>query len=512
MGDPGKFAATMVDIARETLGESESIEDRLHSLYQEAGQQIQGMPEEQQEALFQGLAKSVLAMDPEHRDKFIAAKLYAGMDADQVREQSELEDAAEGPSGEPLSHPHISEDLHEIVTGRFSRQWTVHQIAALLKRSASKKTAPPVPAVDPTQIEAVPISEELHAIAKELAEYSPEEMDTLKTISEVGMEQDIIEASVRTMIFLITLVKRPGRPEAMEKTVSRFSSIVRQLEESLAYLLKGNDYELATIIVRALHLPVDPLFRPRLLESVKKASSRDIISTVVTHMRSNQKGSPEYLAAYSYLQVLDQEATPVLLDILSVEKDRAIRKYLVEILKDLGRKQVSLIGRHLSDDRWYVVRNIVNILGESRSEEALPFLEKVTDHNQLQIRQEVVKGLLSIGGKKAALLLTRFIQDENIAVQIAAVRALALVHGAGKSESQKLTQFLTDRPVKKKENELTIEVIKTLERIGDLETVEYLRKRYARIKWWRSRRPQEEVRSVALAAIEGIQRRRDDVG
>ena len=65
-------------------------------------------------------------------------------------------------------------------------------------------------------------------------------------------------------------MKRPGRPEALEKTVNRFSSVVSQLEDSLAYLLKGNDYDLATIIVRALHLPVDPLFKPRLIEAIQK--------------------------------------------------------------------------------------------------------------------------------------------------------------------------------------------------------------------------------------------------
>lgn len=509
--DPGKFAKTMVGIACETLGENETVEDRLHTLYQEAGQQIQDMPQEQQDALFQGLAKSVLAMDPEHRDKFITAKLYAGMDAEHIREQSAQAEAAEGPSEKPMPHAQIPEDLHEIVTGRFSKQWTVHQIAELLKRLASKKIEAPAPAVDPARIEAVPISEDLYAIARELAEYSPEEMEKLKTISEVGMEPDIIEASVRTLIFLMALVKLPGLPEAQEKTVNRFSSVVRQLEESLNYLLKGKDYDLATIIVRAFHLPVDPLFRPRLVEAVKKASSRDIISSVVTNMRSNQKGSSAYLAAYSYLQTLDQEATPVLLDILSVEKDRAIRKYLVDILKDMGKQQISMIARHLSDSRWYVVRNIVNILGDSGAEEAIPYLERVADHNQAQIRHEVIKGLISIGGKKAAVLLTRFLKDRDLDVQIAAVRALTVVQGAGRSEAQTLAEFLTDRPVRKKNNELTIESIKALEKIGDQETADFL-KRYTRIKWWKSRKPQEELRTVAVAAIESIGRRHDDVG
>ena len=507
--DPGKFAATMVNIARETLGENETIEDRLHTLYQEAGQQIQDQHPDQKEALFQGLAKSVLAMDPEHRDKFITTKLYAGLDGDQVREQSE---EAEDLPGSSPSHAHVPEELHEVVTGRFSKQWTVQQVSELLKKSAAKKIEPPAPAVHPSQIEISPISGDMRVLAHELAEYSPDEMETLKTISEVGMESDSIEATVRTLIFLITLVKNPDQKTSPEKALNRFSGIVRQLEDNLNYLINIKDYDLATIIVRALHLPVDPAFKPRLIEAIKKASFRDVINKVVADMRSNRKGSPEYLAAYSYLSTLDREATSALLDILAMEKDRAIRKYLVEILKELGKQQISMIGRHLSDSRWYVVRNIVNILGDSKSEEALPFLEKVMDHEQLQIRQEVIKGILNIGGKKAAVLLTRFIQDKDIEVQIAAVRALAVVPGAGRSESQRLTEFLTDRPVKKKENELTIEVIKTLEKTGDLETAEFLRKRYSRIKWWKSRKTQEEVRSVALAAIEGIQRRRGDAG
>ena len=211
-------------------------------------------------------------------------------------------------------------------------------------------------------------------------------------------------------------------------------------------------------------------------------------------MRSIQKASPEYLSAYSYLQVLDQEATPVLLDILAVEKDRAIRKYLVEILKDLGRKQISLIARHLSDRRWQVVRNIVTILGDSKAEEAISYLERVAVHKQVQIRQEVIKGLVSIGGKKAAVLLTRFLKDHDPDVQIAAARAIAVVQGAGLTEAQTMTDFLMDRPVNKKENELTIEVIKALEKIGDRETADFL-KRYIRIRWWKSRKPQEELRT-----------------
>lgn len=509
--DPVKFGASMLDMARQTAGAQETVEDRLHSLYQDAGRQILEQHGEDSEALFDGLAKSVLAMDPEHRDKFIASKLYAEMDSEQVREQKVGEARAEEDPAHSEEHTHIPDELHEIVTGRYSKKWTVPQIAALLKKSSLKHPEMPAPAIHPSAVTAAPITEDLYQIALDLTEYTPEEMEALKVISEVGMESDIIEATVRTLMFLIPLVKNPHRALSPEKELGHFSSLIRHLEEMLVYLLKNKDYPLATLIVRSYHLPADTVFKQRMVEAVKKASSREIIAAVVTDMRMNKKGSPEYLAAYSYLSVLDREATPVLLDILAVEKDRAIRRYLVDILKELGKKQISLIARHLNDSRWYVVRNIVNILGDSGSEDALPFLEKMTDHKQMQIRQEVIKGLLTIGGKKASVLLTRFIKDREEEVQLAAIRGLGIIHGAGQSEAQTLTDFLEGRPIKKKENELTREIFKTLGKIGFPETTEFL-KRYTKIKWWRSRKPQEELRTAVAPAIEEIQRRHGNAG
>jgi hypothetical protein len=511
VNNPAMFGASMLDMARKSASENETVEDRLHALYQEAGRQILEQHGEDSEALFDGLAKSVLAMDPEHRDKFIASKLYAEMDAEQVREQSAGEAEAEKDHEHSATRTEIPDELHEIVTGRYSKKWTVQQIAALLKKSSLKQPEVPAKAIHPSDVIAAPLTEDLYQFALELTEYTPEEMEALKIISEVGMESDIIEATVRTLMFLIPLVKNPYGDLSTEKDLHHFSSLIRHLEEMLTYLLKNKDYPLAALVVRSYHLPVDPAFKPRMIEAVRKASSRNVITAVVTDMRMNKKGSPEYLAAYSYLAVLDREATTVLLDILSVEKDRTIRRYLVDILKELGRNQISMIGRHLNDSRWYVVRNIVNILGESKSDEALAYLEKVVNHKQVQIRQEVIKGLLNIGGKKAAVLLCRLIQDKDFEVQLAAIRGLGSIQGAGQSEAQALTEFLEDRPVRKKENDLTKEVFKVLGKIGSLETTDFL-KRYRKIKWWKSRMPQKELRTAVEPAIEEIQRRHGNVG
>jgi len=80
---------------------------------------------------------------------------------------------------------------------------------------------------------------------------------------------------------------------------------------------------------------------------------------------------------------------------------------------------------YLNDDRWYVVRNLIRILGtigdESVVETMLPFLS----HDNPKVRRESILSLLKIGSAKAFYSLTLALNDQDSAVQAMAVNALA---------------------------------------------------------------------------------------
>jgi HEAT repeat protein len=493
--DPEGYGTAMVELARNTVGENETVEDRLFSLYREAGKKIEEGPEEEREALFEGLAKSVLSLDAPLRNSMIAGNLYAELDADTVAEQG------------PDVLDELPGELHEIVTGRYSREWNIKQVATLIKRSSKKKAALPRPPVKPEDMLVVPIRPDLDAVAQKLVEYTAQEMEDLRTISESGMESDIIEAAVRTLIFLMTLVKDQTLRKSLDNEVRLFSGVVHQLEEMLAYLLKKKEYDLASIIIHALHMPVAAEFKPRLAEAIRKTASQTIISSMITELRSAAKGSSEYQAAYAYLSMMEREATEVMLELLAEEQDRKVRLFLVELLRTLGKNHVGLIAEQLNDGRWYVVRNTVRILSESKSEQAVSFLHKVSEHKNLQVRQEVARGLIMIGGKKASTLLSRYLKDKNTDMQLVAIRGLAEISGAGATEARELVNFLQDRRLTKKDNELTIDAITVIGKLGDQESTEFL-KRYTKLRWWKSRKLQTGLRTAALAATEEIQRRK----
>ncbi len=491
--DPESFGASMVEFARRTRAGHESLEDRLFTLYQQASHKISSDHAQDSEALFEGLAKSVLALEPLYRDSLIAGRLYGELDA-----ESDAEGDFAGQS--------IPNEAQEIRTGRFSHDWTSQQVAVLLKRTASKKITPPVPPPDPAAFPVAPIAPDLMGIARSLQDESPEYIEAMKTISSTGMESDIIEAAVRTLIAVIPLVKSSDRSGSTDKEKVLFSGIILQLEDLLGYLLKKNNYALATTIIDALRRPVAPEFQPRMQEALRKTATKISIKETITEMRKYVKGSPEYNSAYAYLVSLDRKAIEALLELLADEGDRAVRIYLLDLLKDFGKNQTTLLGDHLLDERWYVVRNVVSILGENKTDQALAMLRRAADHRNVKIRQEVIKALISIGGKKAANVLARFLRDQDPDIQLTAAHALADFPGAGAEEAKLLMEFLDERRLKKKDLGLTLAGIRALGSNGGGDAAFFLG-RYTRIRWWKPRKLQEELRKAAARSIEEITRR-----
>jgi len=501
MADPEGFGASMVELAKQTRADHESVEDRLYTLYQEAGQKIAKEHADQSDELFEGLAKSVLSLEPHFREGLVAGKLYANLDSELATEHvADIEGQ-------------LPNEFHEIQTGRFSNAWNVQEVATLLKRNSARKAAALAPTpMDRVAIAVTPIPPDfVSVIAKDMAEYTPGEMEELKAMSEAGTESAIIQAAVRTLINLIPLVKKPYQEAPGPKEIKLFSGIIRQLEDLLGYLQKKKDYDLAAVIIHAFHEPVEPAFKQRMGEAQKKLVTKPIIIGMVKDMRAHAPESEEYRSAYEYLKTLDRAATMLLLDLLAEEEDRSTRLFLITILKDLGKNQIALIGEQFADKRWYVVRNAVRIMGDTGTEQSIGFLYKIIDHKDIRIREEVMKALIHIGGKKAASLVGKFLKDTNVDMQGMALRSLGEFKGLGDAEAQQVVEFLEYRPLRQKEQKLTLEAIGVLGRIGGRESADFL-KRYGRIKWWKKRTLQAELRTASLQAIDEITGRQANAG
>ncbi len=488
--DPASFGKKALQISSGQGLSSQEQDDRLLEVYRQVGQQVLKKSYELRGPVFSSLAGSILSMDADQSARLVAGKLYPEADALLLTKE------AQSSSGQ------LPGDLHELVSARFSRSWTPPQVSSLLEKICSAEGAgkPAGPA-------GVPLPSGLAEAVRELAEYTPGELETLRTICESGGERDTLLATTGVLTHLLQSLSDGTRKESQQDSLSAIANLVSQLEDAHDRLVAVNDYAAAAQIIRAFRSVSAPLYRARLGEAIKRAAEQRRILALVARLRGLAPGAADAGVYLAYLSLLDREATPVLLELLSAEEDRTMRKLLVQILKDLGRNQLAFLGQKLSDERWYFVRNIVSILGESRREDAVAYLAGVARHKNFQIRQEVVRALITIGGGKAAELLVQFLADRDIDIRFMAIRGLGTLQSPSARGEQALIDFLKTRAWSRKGDfELRLEAIASLGRMGGTAARAALEK-LARPAWWRRGKQSREISAEAGRALAELERR-----
>jgi len=121
---------------------------------------------------------------------------------------------------------------------------------------------------------------------------------------------------------------------------------------------------------------------------------------------------------------------------------RPVRQLTLKILADLGKASLKVFSRIMYDDsmferdearhdlpdqKWYVVRNSIFVLGSLHDEQGVAPLRNRIDDRDVRVRREIVTALEKIGGEEAIDCLTLMAEDPIVEVREAAIVAIGLV-------------------------------------------------------------------------------------
>jgi HEAT repeat protein len=127
--------------------------------------------------------------------------------------------------------------------------------------------------------------------------------------------------------------------------------------------------------------------------------------------------------ANSYLLLLQKNAIPHLIQLLGKLKNSKARRMVCDALAQIGKNAIDVFTPFVDDRRWYLVRNIVYILGRVGREQAFPYLQKTFGHEEVRVRRETVQALGLIGGPKAVGILVKALTDSD-----ARIRSMAAIN------------------------------------------------------------------------------------
>lgn len=113
----------------------------------------------------------------------------------------------------------------------------------------------------------------------------------------------------------------------------------------------------------------------------------------------------------------------VLIDNLISAEAAGERRAYLEVLRQCPSAVNSLLHL-LSDDRWYVVRNAVALLGELGATGADSRLAELASHREPRVRRSVATALGKLGTSRALLALLQAMNDPSPDVRLQAVHAI----------------------------------------------------------------------------------------
>jgi hypothetical protein len=140
----------------------------------------------------------------------------------------------------------------------------------------------------------------------------------------------------------------------------------------------------------------------------------------------NAHGEIDPAVLTNFLVQLGSSAAPAICDLLGQVNQMRYRRALCESLAISCKDDVEVLIERLSDTRWYVIRNLVYVLGRIAHQGVERALDKALHHEDVRVRKEAVRALGNIESPTSRAYLMSAFRDADSGVRMQAARTLAL--------------------------------------------------------------------------------------
>jgi len=323
-----------------------------------------------------------------------------------------------------------------------------------------------------------------------------QELNELKFL----LEKDKSFEPLKEMFFILKEVL------SGDKEFSDFSETVLLLEKLLDSLVGQENFYLASevlLLLKNLEEAESEAGQTRRAERIKEALNRagdkERMKTLTQIL--NQNPRLDLFSARKYLSLLGRNTVPHLVDMLGELENFATRSMVCTVLENWGEKSIELLSKGVYDRRWYVVRNIVGVLGRIGSPLAIPYLKRTIGHEDLRVRKQTLEALSKIKGGEVTSILLSILEDPEEKLRVRASRFL------GERPSQEAFEFISNLVSRKDFRDKSPEekkvLLETLAHTGKDEAVNLFKKMVLKKTWFKKEK-QKETSYLALKTLASV--------
>jgi hypothetical protein len=269
------------------------------------------------------------------------------------------------------------------------------------------------------------------------------------------------KADVKTLVYEMleedeqVLLKRCTeicfRIAGMADNDEMFDAVTAFLGTACEWLVASGDFSSACSIVSGLRsfdgaTDLSAEKRAILLDNIGRLGEKRRIMQITSHFNHLTESRVEEI--FSYLELMDPVAVGPLCELLAESDDRPVRYLLCRAISIIGREDQERMRQYILDSRWYVVRNMVLIMGMTGRPEMIPVLQQALTHSEPRVRKELARALGRIKSQEGIEILRTQLNDKVKPVRSAALTAIRDI--GGNAASSVLRDIIKGKSFRKK--------------------------------------------------------------
>lgn len=311
------------------------------------------------------------------------------------------------------------------------------------------------------------------------------------------------EAAAKRAV-LLTLVD-VLRHMSDERARREINDIADALAGSLGWLVDQQEYALLGRVlagVRDIATSEGGVRRAAAAGLLKKTAEGAVVEGLLAALWA-ARGTVTEREIRASLEPLTDHLVSPLVHALAGEERGGARAMLCDLIIDLYGDRIDDLAVFVSDSRWYLVRNIANILGRLRSPQAVAHLNRLVTHPDYRVRRETLNALEAIGTPDAHAALGSFLDDPDERLRLRAIQSMDTWEAW--RALPRLLAILEQRGPFVRQFELKRAALDVLARLGARQSLPAVKKICSMwYLWGKTGRELRRVAAQTAASIEGM--------
>ena len=280
----------------------------------------------------------------------------------------------------------------------------------------------------------------------------------------------------------------------VEESADSYSEMMTYIVKAVKTMIVSGDYKNAIAVLTRIK---DISNAEAAIGVTDALGDEEFLQQLTQSLNMNKTDNIDEL--FTILTMFNKKSIIPLTNMLASLEQMKSRRIVCDALAVLAKDNLDTLLKRLQDDNWFMVRNIVYVLGRIGDTKVTNHLKRVKDHREPRVRKEIIHTLSEIKSDDAKNLLVSYLNDSDNTVRVSALKRLVSMEH--RNAVPNILNIISSETFETKENYEKRELFEALAVLGYKEQLPYLKELLMKKSRLFGRAKVDELRILSAYAL-----------